>query len=87
MNLNINPGVGARVQMLRPHLFELRVDRLNAFTESFEIILVSPVVRLHVLAPNRDQAHAEFSKDGRFVRSAVVAFVTKDARSFGESES
>ena len=70
--------------MLRAHLFQLRVDRLNALAIPLEIVLVSPVMRGHVFPPNGNDSHARLVQNRLFVWCAVVALIAKDARSAGQ---
>ena len=81
MDFQRKPSMRAGMQALDAHRLRLAVDRLDHLPILAQLQLIhKPGMRLHVLAPHRDHAHARLGQDARLIRGAVVALVPEDPR-------
>jgi len=56
MHLDVEAFVGASAQMLQAQALKLAIDGLDTLAIESQIIFVDPLVGLHVLLANRDEA-------------------------------
>ncbi len=84
MGLDLKTGTGSGMKALNAHAFQLAVDGLNPFAVLTQVIVVGPLMGLHVLLTDRDEADTGFPKDAGFAQQVIVALVRIDACPAGQ---